>query len=285
MPVSRLLGLCFAGVLLTVLLAGCGGSGQVLERAGEVAEYVGDGHNGTKSLPDLLGLSRSVLQTQAVATALRLGEPPLLQRVPAKSVNWYRIPAVGVDRPLLVTLQPTADEDSDLYLFPGSATGYGSGATCLGASNRLPLGNIDRPAGYAPDWVALEATDSKGWPTAQVAVWGAPGGATPKHYRLECDPVWGLTVDGSAKGGTLTYRDSHWYRFPIKAGHSYWVNREYLSADGRCSMYAYLGRATRYLGAGALPQLTATETGTCYLRMYGYTTAACPYTVDVGMMW
>ncbi|NPV48657.1 MAG: hypothetical protein HPY69_17080 [Armatimonadetes bacterium] len=285
MPMLRLLGLCCAGAMLAAILAGCGGAGEVTEVTSEVAEYAGDGHNGTKPLPELVGLSHPLMQTQAVATALRLGEPPVLQRVPAKSVNWYRIPPIGVDRPLLVTLQPTADEDSDLYLFPGSATGYGSGATCLGSSNRLPLGNTDRPGGFAPDWVVLEATDSKGWPAAQVAVWGAPGGATPKHYRIECDPVWGLTVGGSSKGATLTYRDSHWYRFPVKAGHSYWIEREYGSADGRCDVYAYLGRATRYLGAGAFPQLDATETGTCYLRLYGSTSAACPYTILVDMMW
>lgn len=280
---TKLTGIVGLVTVLTVIIGGCGGQAPVVpEDVYDVAEYVGDGHHGTKPAPDFLSLVPEI-QTQAIATALRLGDPALVDRVPEKAVNWYRIPPVGVDRPLIVTLQPTADEDSDLYLFQGSATGYGAGATCLGASSRLPLGNTDRPNGYAPDWVALDATDSKGWPTAQVAVWGAAGGGSPKHYRIECDPVWGLTVDGAHKSGTVTYRNSHWYRFAVKAGHVYFIQRWYTSADGRMNVYAYLNRATRYLTANN-GEVHPDQNGFCYLRLYGTSTVACPYGIEVDKM-
>jgi len=220
-----------------------------------------------------------------VATALRLGEKPFQDGVPGKGVNWYRIPPVGADRPLVVTLQPIGGDDSDLYLFPGSGALYGSGATCLGSSSRLPAGGGDRlPSGFAPDWVVLEAKASQGWPTTQVAVWGVPGGFPPKkRYFIECDPVWGLTIDGPMKGGTLAPRDSHWCRFKVKAGHKYWISVTYYSAVVHVMLYVYLERATRFIAGNTPPvvSFTAEQSGTCYLRVYGNTDAPCPYAVGV----
>jgi hypothetical protein len=291
MLTMRVLAAVVCGAALAVLLAGCGGSGgdepTGLVAADGVDEYVGDGHHGTKPLPELLGLPEGQVRTQAAATAIALGFPPLNGKVPAKAVNWYRIPPVGVTRPLVVSLQPTHGEDSDLYVFAGSGAGYAPGATCLGSSTRLPTGGDDQTHSFVTDWVAFDAKPSSGAPAAQIAVWGVPGGATPCRYRTECSPVWGLTVNSpTPKGATVGYQDSHWYRFAVQAGQSYWIDVMLQSAEADVDIFAYLGKSTRYLGKSAVGGLQVDPglSGSCYVRVYSMWITESPYTLQVSKM-
>lgn len=261
-------------VSLALGLNGCGGSGSpIMTREARVDEYRGDGHGGTKPLLETFGLSGPGLSTQALPTPLVIGEVPLVGRVPARNVNWYRVPAVGTPRRLLVTLQPTADEDSDLYLLSADGETYNPKAASLGYSNRLPTGGDDVD-GYAPDWVAFDTVATAGRQAAQVAVCGVATGATPKHYRVECDPVWGLTVNGPSKTGSLAQHDSHWYRFLGQQGVHYDVML--VANNGDPDTYIYEGDAKHFIakdvqvGSGTSVGFTASVSGFYYVRVYGY---------------
>lgn len=263
-----------AAVAAAAMLLGCGGvesPGPISEA--RVGEYVGDGHGGTKPLMDFPGIAPAEIGTQALPTALVIGEAPLTGRTPSRSINWYRVPPVSTTRMLLVTLQPTADEDTDLYLLSGDGEAYSPKAACLGYSNRLPVAGDD-VNGYAPDWVAFDIGATAGRQAAQVAVCGVATGVTPKHYRVECDAVWGLTVNGVAKAGTLTEYDSHWYRFLGQQGTSYDVML--LAQSGDPDTYVYQGDARHFIakdvqvGSGTSVGFTASVTGYYYIRVHGY---------------
>jgi hypothetical protein len=275
----RLQAAILAGLLAgAITLTGCGGSdggsdGSALAPLDKISEYLGDGHNGAKPLLDGLEPAPTGLDTQALPTALVIEAPPLTGRTPAKNINWYRVPPVSATRELLVTLQPTADEDSDLYLLSADGETYSPKAACLGYSNRLPAGGDD-VNGYAPDWAAFTTPNSQGRQSAQVAVYGMATGATPKHYRVECDPVWGLTVNGVTKGGSLTLYDSHWYRFAGQAGTDYDVMLQAISGDP--DTYVYQGDATHFIakdtqvGSGTSVGFTAAVDGYYYVRVHGF---------------
>lgn len=273
---------CGSAVVAAVVLAGCGGAGLVgVANEGRVGEFAGDGHNGVKALLEFAALAPAQMATQALPSALVIGEAPLTGRTPARSINWYRVPPVSSSRRLLVTLQPTADEDTDLYLLSADGEAYRPEAACLGYSNRLPSGGDDVD-GYAPDWVAFDTGATAGRQAAQVAVCGVATGATPKHYRLECDPVWGLTVNGTSKSGSLAEHDSRWYQFTGQIGKDYRIIVG--TSGGDPDTYAYQGDAKHFVAkhtvtGGGTVYLTAAANGTYFVRLYGF--RAGPYTVRV----
>ncbi len=277
---------CVAGLVCIVavagMLAGCGGGDEPdVGPPMRVGEYRGDGHNGAKALLEFPGLAAAGVATQALPTALVIGEAPLAGKTPARNISWYRVPPVGAVRELLVMVQPTADEDTDLYLLSANGPTYKPKAVSLGYSNRLPAGG-DEVHGYAPDWVAFTTEATTGLQTAQVAIYGVATGATPKHYRVECDPVWGLTVNGVTKNGSLAQYDSRWYRFAGKMGQDYRIIVG--ATGGDPDAYAYQGEAKHFVakhtvtGGGTL-HLTAAANGPYYLRLYGF--KAGNYTIRV----
>lgn len=195
-------------------LWGCGGTGTATDQSAPiapVAEYVGDGHHGTKPVLGFGGLGAVLAQPQAMAELLGIGGRPITSTVLATHTNWFRLPKLTTSTLTVVMLQPTADEDADLYLLKGNGGTYAGGAGSLGHSNRLPTGG-DAVNGFAPDWVARNFAPTAGYPAAQVAVYGAPGGPATKHFYLEADPVTDLVPNGADSTRMITAGYSDWYR-------------------------------------------------------------------------
>jgi hypothetical protein len=272
------LGCVALGGLLALALNGCGsGPGAVTDvtSADKIVEYRGDGGGSLKPLP-ALGIPLLVDAGEAIPTLLGINANPKSGQVPAKQVNWYRveaIPPTPLPPILLVTLQPTANEDSDLFVLEGNASGYGpSGAPVLGLSRRAPTssGRL-KNKGYAPDWVAFQHNPTDGWPAAQVAAYGFHVGSAVKHYRIEVSDV-GLMAPGVVtQAFPLDQYRSHWWRLEATNGTQYRVVVTAVSGDPDIFVYedsasAFVGSNTR-VGSGAV-KFTAAKTCRHYIRVY-----------------
>lgn len=286
---ARSLVLCSGLLVLTVVLAGCAGSSGSDGRAvlGKIQEYVGDGHGDTKLWPALLNPAASGVEPQAVATLLSLGANAVETTVPASQTNWFRLPAFTTSKVVVVTLQPTADEDSDLFLLWGRADLYaGAGDDCLAYSNRLPANQSDPTpvGGFAPDWVYCYCGALAPDPGAQIAVYGVTSGSATKRFRVEADLVSDLTMNGSAPSGLVAQFQSRWYRFSATNGLKYKVTLTATAGDP--DLYAYRDSSREFVagntatGSGTVT-FTAGETGWHYLRIYGYSSATSNFTIGV----
>jgi hypothetical protein len=140
------------------LVLGCSSSGPeptndaVGIRTFKISEYVGDGHGGTKPL--LFGAGPGDVAA-AMGSYLGFGGTPRSATVVINQTQWYKLPASTVARPLVITVQPTADEDTDLYVLNGRPSHYPGADACLGYSDRTPSGSDGVRSGYAPDWVSI----------------------------------------------------------------------------------------------------------------------------------
>jgi hypothetical protein len=209
--------------------------------------------------------------------------------VPAKQTYWLRLPAINNSRTILVTLQPTADEDADLFLLKGRASECGGPEDdCLGYSVRAPsLGSPpDTVHGYAPDWVAFTPGNTNGFPAAQVAVYGIATGATPKHFWAEADRVYPLTVNGGAYTHTLTGGDSNWYSFSATNGLQYTVTLDMSGGTGDPDSYVYGDSSSKFRvkcdsAGGGDAVFTAAETSTHYVRVFAFNPGTNTFTVSV----
>lgn len=273
-----------AGILGALLVAaGCGGSGSSGMVADEVfpmariIEYVGDGHGGTKPMPDFVGQVADQVAPASVATRLQIGGVARKDKVQRRLISWFYVDPASVGTELIVTLQPApvaSPGDADLYVMEGRSYDYADGAYCLGYSDRLPDGgqpdNI--VGGWAPDWVAFYPTRPSPYPAAQVAVYGWHTTPIWKNFYIEADQTQHLILDGSAVTSSIGAGQSDWYAFPVTAGNTYRITVTHMKGDP--DWYVYLNSSTGYLdgrvgpGTGGPVTITPTSSGTCYVRVY-----------------
>lgn len=270
------LDLSLVGIALALLagvLSGCGGSVGINDQApaeGKIEEYVGDGHGGTKPIFDLSGFLVGVIP-QTVGSTLSDGSSYTSSSVQAGDVSWYRLAPQAAQTAWIVTLQPTANEDSDLRMFQwrGSKTGW----TQIGLSTRLPstsTSDAPRGGGYAPDWACGTAVPN--YPV-QVAVYGDPTTAGYKHYRVEADIVVNLPLNVETDDEYLSRYNSDWFRFAATAGKHYTVRLTAVSGDP--DFYVYKSSSTGYVTrseatGGGSAGFTANADTRYYIRVYGY---------------
>lgn len=286
---SEFLGLLVAAVVVSVI-AGCSGSGGSRDPEtsplGKIHEYVGRGYEGERPLPSWLGGTE--MQTRASATNLKIGGPPRVATVAPANINWFRIPAISVNKNLVVTLQPTANEDSDLFVLEGEAgRDYADGISIYGNSRRMPQDSTapddHLASGYAPDWVAFNVGPVER-AASYVAVYGHHTMDGVKHFRIEADSLWAIQVNGFLQPGQLAQGDSHWYRFNAANGTTYTLNLN--TGSGDADMFVYDGNSYGYVGkntaaGGGMVTFTATTSGLHYVRVYGYTATVSQYTLEV----
>jgi len=245
---------------------------------GKIVEYVGDGGGSAKPWPAMFGSPGE--QASALATLLELDHPPLVGTIRRYSVNWYRLPTLTYSTTLLVCLQPTANEDADLFLLNGNGY-YSSGAALIGYSNRVPTaGTGDWVAGFVPDWVAFTKGATGGKPAAYADVFGLPGGVWRQHYRIESHEVLPIST---GVGGLINQYQSHWWYFDATSGTHYTVHLTANSGDP--DVYVYEDRSIEFVGSnsaggGGDVGFTAAETGRHYVRVYGFS-ASNGYNLDV----
>ena len=282
--------LLFVGV--GIGLSGCSSSSteppidQVLEP--RIAEYVGDGGGSLKPWPDFLG-PIAVDSPSVVAPKLKMGAPPKTGKVARKQVSWYRLGAmqgldVGGVTDVLVTLQPTADEDTDLYVLEGKAKGFDDDAGLIASSRRAPASPDAIGLGHAPDWSRVLTTNTAGWPIGHVAILGVNEEPAVKHFRIEADGLSWVPVGGGPDGSTAIQYDSHWWTFAATSGNQYTVAMKVTAGDP--DIFLYEDEATEFItkdtGTGdAALVFTATWSGWHVVRVYGYSTNPNGYTIEV----
>ena len=270
MNVTRTVTLTAAAALTVVAMTGCSGGGtEPAQDAGrKIQEYRGDGHGGTKPL---LG-SPVGDALAAVAGPLNFGKAPVDRTVPEWQVNWFRLPAVNTKSPVVCTLQPTANEDADLYLLNGDPGRWPGGGGLVGWSNRSPVGQRDGIGSLAPDWVAFDPGYTGSHPAALVGVYGYAGTGNVKPFTLEADrPIRGI-IDGTSNTLQLAERDSQWFWFQPTLGRSYSVILENVT-QGDPDLYVYGSRSTLYVASdlatgGGTVTFTAETEGPHYVRVY-----------------
>ena len=275
-----------------ICLSGCGSNSteppidQVLEP--RIQEYVGDGGGSLKPWPDFLG-PLAADSPSAVAPKLKLYGPPKTGKVARKQVSWYRLQAqkglpAGSYTYVIVTLQPTADEDSDLYVLEGRGSNFDDGAGLTGSSRRAPTSPEHGAWGYAPDWTRVQTTNTAGWPIGHVAVFGVNEAPAVKHFRIEVDGVWPLPVGGGPKGGSVPRYDSNWWGFTTTSGNQYTLDMKVTAGDP--DIFVYENEATEFItrdtGTGdAVLVFTATASGWHFVRIYGYGATPNSYTLEL----
>jgi len=274
-PVSLAVVVC---VSLTVLLSGGCGSGsgpgvvdQVLEP--RIQEYVGDGGGSLKPWPGLMPGSAGD-STSALGTKLIVGEVRT-DKVPRRLINWYRLTknVFGTPATVVFTLQPTADEDSDLFVFEGKGKDYQDGSALLGGSWRSPTapGRLGA-GGYAPDWVAAEIPVQGSFPMAHVAVYGYNEVPKTKHYRLEYGPASGTSI-GQGSVYAISQYKSLWTYIDATSGTQYTLDLD--SGTGDIDIFLYGENSSQYIGSDTTTGdaeivFTASATRRHYIRVYGY---------------
>ena len=274
---------CTIGVGGLSAVTGCGSSGGPdggpLQPMGRIIEYVGDGGGSLKPWPAFLP-PKPADDALALGGLLNPGAAATESSVPRKQTNWFRLPSRSTSTTMIVTLQPTANEDSDLFLLEASS--YSDGVFVLGYSNRTPDGGaLDPAGGFAPDWVPLTAGPTGGYPAANVAVLGTATGATPKHFRIEMDIPVPLAVGGPSVTTTVAQYQSRWYSYGSPGGpYTITVTPE----TGDPDFYAYLQNAATYLGGqigpgGGSMQGEAYSPAPRYIRVYGFTNTK--YTIQI----
>ena len=278
-------------VAIGMCLSGCGSNStpsavdQVLEP--RIAEYVGDGGGSLKPWPDLLA-PLGLDSPSVVAPKLKDDAQPKIGKVARKQVSWYRLQALklpaGTGSFLVVTLQPTANEDTDLYVLEGKGSNFDDGAGLLGSSRRAPQAPGTTGEGYSPDWVSFETTSTAGWPAGHVAVLGANVEPAVKHFRIEMDTPWGLIEGGGAQAETVNRYDSDWWVFAGGTGTQYTIEMKVTAGDP--DIFLYGDEATDFImkditTGDATLIFTPTVASNHFVRVYGYGATPNSYTLNL----
>ena len=213
-------------------------------------------------------------------TKLGYGLAPKVNRVRRNRVSWYELPPTTIAAhpgAPVITLQPTADEDADLFVLEGRGAYYWDGADDIDYSTRLPSGGTDTVAGgYAPDWVAFDTGATGGAPTAQIAVYGVASATTFKNYRIESDWAWELVVNGASLRQAVAQYNSDWNYFEATSGTQYTVHMTAHAGDP--DIYVYRDVSTEFVASdvttgNASISFTASRACRHYIRAYGYAAA------------
>ena len=281
-----------ASVILVVsvqlAVSGCGSNStssavdQVLEP--RIQEYVGDGGGSLKPWPDLLGVAIGD-RPGVVAPKIRWGNSPKADKVPRKQVSWYRLEAFDTWTPyLIVTVQPTANEDSDLYLLEGKGKDFDDGVQLVASSRRAPSDPDATAGGYAPDWVAYQTTHTHGWPAGYVAIAGVNEEPATKHYRIEVDAASAISVNGPQETSAVCQYESHWWVFDVAPGTHYTVTMTPTSGDP--DVFVYGGTSSDFIGSDttagtAVIPFIAASADRHHIRIYGYGSSSNGYTLEV----
>lgn len=267
--------LCLVLVCLAVVLvAGCGGSNPGKDGlASQEADTAASLDAGV--LPAALKLDSALLPagSKALGKALVFSAAPLLSKVDAGQVSWFRLPILPAAKDLIVTLSQMWEVNTDLYV-QGTPSAGAFGV--LGSSTRTATrpDHQDYSDFSVPDWVFLSRPISAPASAGQVAVYGVPGGvAAPKEFRIELDAVPTLVADGAVLHSTATRYDSRWFRFKTVAG-TYYVVLLTTVADGDPDLFVYDGSSTGPVlmnnsGGGGSTAFTAAKAGWRYVRVYG----------------
>ncbi len=280
--------LAYVTVILVILTAvgGCGSDGVMSSNPGDgplmgkIREYVGDGHGGTKSWPSFLPSPAAADHASRLPYRLEYGLTPKSNRIRRHGISWYALPPTTVSAhpgAPVITLQPTANEDSDLFVLEGRGAHYWDGADSIAYSIRLPAPEPDQVAGgYAPDWVAFDTGPTSGAPTAQIAVYGLAGDPPFRYYRIESDWAWELQVNGASIRQAVAQYNSDWNFFEATSGVRYTVHMT--AHDGDPDIFVYQDESTEFVtsdtGTGnASRTFTATDTCRHYIRAYGFAAA------------
>jgi len=268
-------------IALVAVVVGCSSSdpGPPNQSGGiptfKIDEYVGDGNGATKPSP-FAALSGDAVS--AVATPLGWGKPPQVRTTTTWRINWFRLPAGNVNSPVIITMQPTADEDADLYILKGGAHQFlDPDGAVLGSSVRAPSLGSDPVFGYVPDWVAIIPGAQGALPCAQVAAYGVDQAYSTQHFTLEADKTRGCVPNGGnfvITPGQQPLADSLWFRFNAKAGTQYtvWVYGVFPGCDP--DLYVYGSASTEFVGksTGMTDEsvtFTASHSDWHYARVYG----------------
>jgi hypothetical protein len=270
---------------IVAVIGGCGSDGVLpsdpgdVPLTGKIQEYVGDGHGGTKAWPALLPRPAAD-QASRLPYRLEYGLTPKENRIRRHRVNWYELPPTTVGAhpgAPVITLQPTANEDSDLFVIEGRGAYYWDGADSIAYSTRLPSPTPDQVAGgYAPDWVAFDTGATSGAPTAEIAVYGLPGDPVFRYYRIESDWAWELQVNGPSLRQAVAQYNSDWNFFEATSGVQYTVHMT--AHNGDPDIYVYQDESTEFVDSDARiggASITFTAGATCrhYIRAYGFAPA------------
>lgn len=283
------------GVLLA-LGGGCGGSGSS-PLAGDVSravsiglpqvlpmwtveEYRGEGAGAYKQMPSFVRVQKDV-SSQFQPPKLRFRAPSRAGQTERANFDWYYIQPLNTDLRLVIMVQPTANEDSDLYVFEGTGSDFDDDANCLAYSRRLPTLNQgpDSLGGYAPDWVAIDFTDTNGYPAAQVGVYGYENwGVSEYHYRIEVDKIRWISVNGPWYHSKVAYQQSDWWAFWGTTGNHYVVRTV---SPGNPDMYVYEQHSSGFIDdeegpAGGIVEFDADYSGWHYVRVFGAKTTPGP---------
>jgi len=270
--VERVLAVSMAALGVVALVGCSGGDESIVADSGQkIREYVGDGHGGTK--PPIFGGPTEADSPASLGNLLGWGGAPLSRTVPEWQVNWFRLPAVNTKNPVICTLQPTANEDADLYLLNGDPRALQDGDGLLGWSDRSPVGSADGVASLAPDWVAFVPGYTGSHPAALAAVYGYAGTGNAKPFTVEADRPKQLIADGSSNTIAIQEQESQWFWFQPRRGQSYSIVLENVT-QGDPDLFVYGDRSTRYVGSDTsvgdgTVSFTAEYEGRYYARVYG----------------
>lgn len=242
MPRPMAYALLLAAAVAIATIAGCGGSGtpSATTATARIQEFVGAGYSGEKP-GGLVWDAAFKPGTKNVPALLPLNAAPVTGSVPQGQISWYRLPVYGSARRVVITLQPTDGDDSDLYVLRTWST---LGAL-LGQSIRTPVPS-DPDSNFigAPDWVYLEFPADASHAAGQVAVYGPVGGPYPtRDFRLEVDLINSLTADGAFLHGKVPAGSSQWYRFKPVKGLTYRVDTHAAASSDRSGGHRSKGQS------------------------------------------
>jgi hypothetical protein len=269
-----IVGVGVAAVLAGVL-SSCGGGGS-LAPSSDLASG-GPEQPANDGKPDPALAPPSEMQTQAVATLLRVGTDAVHGKVGYNRTVWYEC-QMQAGSTYIVRLSPWAsDQDCDLYLYSPAA----AGGQRLGMSRRGHSAN----SVASVDWLAVTPTVT-GRHLIGIHGYGPPTPGTVIDYWVEADALRFLAVDGGQKGGTLPIGSSRPYYFNAVTGRKYRVAMETTSGQPLTIVYGntcnkYLDWTDQFESGSDAVEFTAAASGRHHVVVCGHQAGGNSYKVSV----
>ena len=258
MPTNRYFLLVTVLSVLLVFVIGCGGSSGPATGVGLDASGAG-------------AAEAPPVGPASLGTTLTGGSSYSSYYVAAGDIYWYRLLADTSTKRWVVTLQPTAGEDSDLRILQMTSR-KGTWTELRKSIRSHSTGYSDSVrGGYNPDWVAFQAGSGR---ETHVAVYGVTAGNN--YYRIEADLVPDLVLNTPTAETYAYHYNSVWYRIHAYSGYHYTLSLAANSGDP--DMYLYKATSTGYVGKSAVTgggtlNFTSSTTADYYVRVYGYSSS------------